>query len=170
MKHKLSFTVALWWVILCAVAGLFLILVSDKDSRLSESENRMLAAFPEVSAKSLVSGDFMTGFDDFLSDAFFDRDGVVSFTEKLLGRFSMLSQDDLREIQAQIMELLTNLHKKLGISIIFISHDLRVVYRMSDHVLIMKNGRVVEYGKTRDVYKNPQADYTKALLKAAGIT
>ncbi|MDC7294277.1 MULTISPECIES: ABC transporter ATP-binding protein [unclassified Butyrivibrio] len=73
-------------------------------------------------------------------------------------------------IQAQIMELLTNLHKKLGISIIFISHDLRVVYRMSDHVLIMKNGRVVEYGKTRDVYKNPQADYTKALLKAAGIT
>ena len=104
MKHKLSFTVALWWVILCAVAGLFLILVSDKDSRLSESENRMLAAFPEVSAKSLVSGDFMTGFDDFLSDAFFDRDGVVSFTEKLLGRFSMLSQDDLREIQAQNME------------------------------------------------------------------
>lgn len=73
-------------------------------------------------------------------------------------------------IQAQIMELLTNLHKKLGISIIFISHDLRVVYRMSDHVLIMKNGRVVEYGRTRDVYKNPQADYTKALLKAAGIT
>jgi peptide/nickel transport system ATP-binding protein len=73
-------------------------------------------------------------------------------------------------IQAQIMELLTNLHKKLGISIIFISHDLRVVYQMSDHVLIMKKGRVVEYGKTRDVYKNPQADYTKELLKAAGIT
>ncbi|WP_035783912.1 ABC transporter ATP-binding protein [Butyrivibrio sp. MC2021] len=73
-------------------------------------------------------------------------------------------------IQAQIMELMTNLHKKLGISIIFISHDLRVVYQMSDHVLIMKNGRVVEYGKTRDVYRNPQADYTKALLKAAGIT
>lgn len=73
-------------------------------------------------------------------------------------------------IQAQIMELLTNLHKKLGISIIFISHDLRVVYQMSDHVLIMKHGRVVEYGKTRDVYRNPQADYTKDLLKAAGIT
>lgn len=73
-------------------------------------------------------------------------------------------------IQAQIMELLTNLHKKLGISIIFISHDLRVVYQMSDHVLIMKHGRVVEYGKTRDVYRNPQAEYTKDLLKAAGIT
>ncbi len=73
-------------------------------------------------------------------------------------------------IQAQIMELLINLHKKLGISIIFISHDLRVVYQMSNHVLIMKNGRVVEYGETHEVYKNPQADYTKELLKAAGIT
>ena len=72
-------------------------------------------------------------------------------------------------IQAQIMELLQNLHKKLGISIIFISHDLRVVYKISDHVMIMKDGRVVEYGNTRNVYKNPQADYTKQLLRAAGI-
>ncbi len=72
-------------------------------------------------------------------------------------------------IQAQILELLDNLHKKLGISIIFISHDLRVVYRISDHVLIMKDGKVREFGKTRDVYKKPQSPYTKQLLKAAGI-
>ncbi len=73
-------------------------------------------------------------------------------------------------IQAQIMELLRTLHKKLGISIIFISHDLRVAYQISDHVMVMKNGKVVEYGETKDVYKNPQAEYTKQLLKAAGIT
>ncbi|WP_029230809.1 ABC transporter ATP-binding protein [Butyrivibrio sp. VCB2006] len=73
-------------------------------------------------------------------------------------------------IQAQIMELLTNLHKKHGISIIFISHDLRVVYQISDHVMIMKNGQVVEYGATREVYRNPKASYTKQLLTAAGIT
>ncbi len=72
-------------------------------------------------------------------------------------------------IQAQIMDLLRNLHKKHGISIIFISHDLRVVYQISDHVMVMKNGKVVEYGVTRDVYKNPQAEYTKQLLKSAGI-
>ena len=72
-------------------------------------------------------------------------------------------------IQAQILDLLENLHKKHGISIIFISHDLRVVYRISDHVLIMKDGNVVEYGKTRDVYRNPQHPYTSQLLKAAGI-
>ncbi len=73
-------------------------------------------------------------------------------------------------IQAQIMELLRNLHKKHGISIIFISHDLRVVYQISDHVMVMKNGKIVEYGATREVYKNPKAEYTKQLLKAAGIT
>ena len=72
-------------------------------------------------------------------------------------------------IQAQILELLENLHKKHGISIIFISHDLRVVYKISDHVMIMKDGKVVEYGATRQLYRNPQADYTKQLLKAAGI-
>ncbi|WP_026522442.1 ABC transporter ATP-binding protein [Butyrivibrio sp. VCB2001] len=72
-------------------------------------------------------------------------------------------------IQAQILELLENLHKKHGISIIFISHDLRVVYKISDHVMIMKDGRVVEYGETKQLYRSPQADYTKQLLKAAGI-
>lgn len=72
-------------------------------------------------------------------------------------------------IQAQIMALLQNLHKKHGISIIFISHDLRVVYHISDYVMIMKDGCVVEKGKTDDVYRNPQADYTKELLNAAGI-
>ncbi len=72
-------------------------------------------------------------------------------------------------IQAQILELLENLHKKHGISIIFISHDLRVVYKISDHVMIMKDGRVVEYGETKELYRSPQADYTKQLLKAAGI-
>lgn len=72
-------------------------------------------------------------------------------------------------IQAQILELIDNLHKKHGISIIFISHDLRVVYKISDHVLIMKNGRVEEYGATREVYRNPKAEYTKQLLAAAGI-
>ncbi len=72
-------------------------------------------------------------------------------------------------IQAQIMELLRSLHKQLGISIIFISHDLRVVYQISDNVMIMKNGKVQEYGKTKELYKYPKAEYTKQLLTAAGI-
>ena len=72
-------------------------------------------------------------------------------------------------IQAQIMELLHSLHQQLGLSILFISHDLRVVYEMCDHVLIMKDGRVVEYGETDDIYRTPQKEYTRQLLMAAGI-
>ncbi len=72
-------------------------------------------------------------------------------------------------IQAQILKLLEHLHEKLGISILFISHDLRVVYHLCDHVAIMKKGKIVEFGQTRDIYKNPQADYTKELLQSAGI-
>ena len=72
-------------------------------------------------------------------------------------------------VQAQIVDLLKKLNKERQNSIIFISHDLRVVYKISDHVMIMKDGRVVEYGETKQLYRSPQADYTKQLLKAAGI-
>lgn len=72
-------------------------------------------------------------------------------------------------IQAQILELLDNLHKKLDLSILFISHDLRVVYNLCDHVAIMKDGKIVEYGITDEIYRNPSAEYTKTLLKSAGI-
>ena len=72
-------------------------------------------------------------------------------------------------IQAQILKLLRDLHEKLGLSILFISHDLRVVYQICDHVMIMKEGKVVEYGETKEVYRAPRHEYTQNLLKAAGI-
>ncbi len=72
-------------------------------------------------------------------------------------------------IQAQILKLLQELHKNMGITILFISHDLRVIYQICDHVAIMQDGVIKEYGVTRDIYKNPQSEYTKELLRAAGI-
>lgn len=72
-------------------------------------------------------------------------------------------------IQAQILELLQNLHKEMGITILFISHDLRVIYQLCDHVAIMQAGEIQEYGVTKDIYKNPTSEYTKELLIAAGI-
>ena len=104
MKRKFAFTVALWWIILCAIAGFFLIVATNKHSRLSETENRMLAAFPEANAQTLASGEFMTGFEDFLSDAFFGRDEVVKLTNGLLDRFSTLSEDEKLVVQARDME------------------------------------------------------------------
>lgn len=72
-------------------------------------------------------------------------------------------------IQAQVLKLLLQLQKEMNLSIIFISHDLRVVYNMCNRVYIMKNGEVVEAGDVQEVYKNPQSDYTKKLLVAANI-
>ncbi|MDE7322571.1 MAG: ATP-binding cassette domain-containing protein [Lachnospiraceae bacterium] len=72
-------------------------------------------------------------------------------------------------IQAQIIRLLLKLHKELGISILFISHDLRVVYQMCDRVMIMKNGEILEQGNVEDIYSSPKTDYTKLLLEAANI-
>ena len=57
----------------------------------------------------------------------------------------------------------------MGLSILFISHDLRVVYQLCDHVMIMQKGRIVEQGETEQVYFQPQNNYTKSLLTSAGI-
>lgn len=67
-------------------------------------------------------------------------------------------------IQAQILNLLRDLHERMGLSILFISHDLKVVYNLCDRVLILKSGEIVEEGIPKEVYSNPQNEYTKALL------
>lgn len=72
-------------------------------------------------------------------------------------------------IQAQILKLLKRLHEELELSMLFISHDLRVIWQLCDEVLIMRAGRVVEAGKTAEVYRNPQDAYTKKLLESANI-
>lgn len=70
-------------------------------------------------------------------------------------------------VQSQILELLKRLHRELGIAILFISHDLRVVYNLCDRVMVMKSGKIVEMGELQDVYFNPQHPYTKSLMDAA---
>ena len=70
-------------------------------------------------------------------------------------------------IQAQILQLIARLRREFGISYLFISHDLNVVYEICDRCLVMKDGRIVEQGTVDEVYDHPQADYTKELLKAA---
>lgn len=72
-------------------------------------------------------------------------------------------------IQAQILKLLKNIHKEMGLSILFISHDLRVVYEMCDRVIIMQKGQLVEAGTVEEVYFNHKSEYTGRLLAAAGI-
>ena len=69
--------------------------------------------------------------------------------------------------QAQVLDLLDDLQQQLGLSLVFISHDLGVVRHMSDRVLVMKDGSVVESGTAEAVFGDPQHDYTRALIAAA---
>ncbi len=70
-------------------------------------------------------------------------------------------------VQAQIVDLLRNLQTKHDLAYLFISHDLKVVRALCNYVIVMKNGKVVEEGPSRDIFEKPKDEYTKALLAAA---
>jgi oligopeptide transport system ATP-binding protein len=70
-------------------------------------------------------------------------------------------------VQAQIVNLLQDLQEQLGLTYLFIAHDLAVVEHISDQVLVMHAGRIVEAASAEAIYQNPQHEYTKQLLAAA---
>ncbi len=67
-------------------------------------------------------------------------------------------------IQTQIVNLLMDLQKQLGLTYLFISHNLGVVEYLADDVLIMQHGKLVEYASTEEIFKNPRSEYTKNLI------
>lgn len=68
-------------------------------------------------------------------------------------------------IQAQIMELMRRLQGELQLSYLFISHDINVIYQMSDRIMVMKEGKIVEIGDTEEVFAHPREEYTRQLLR-----
>jgi oligopeptide/dipeptide ABC transporter ATP-binding protein len=72
-------------------------------------------------------------------------------------------------VQAQVLNLLLDLREGLGLTYLFISHDLAVVERISTHVAVMYMGRVMEYATASDMYSSPQVPYTYALLSARPV-
>jgi peptide/nickel transport system ATP-binding protein len=69
-------------------------------------------------------------------------------------------------IQAQVIDLLADLRTRLGLSYIFITHDLPIVRHFADRIIVMKQGEIVEQGTTQALFANPQHSYTRSLLNA----
>jgi peptide/nickel transport system ATP-binding protein len=69
-------------------------------------------------------------------------------------------------VQAQVLNLLRELQQELNLTYIFISHDLSVIKHISDRIMVMNKGRIVETGYPDDIFSNPKEDYTKKLLSA----
>lgn len=69
-------------------------------------------------------------------------------------------------IQAQVLDLLSDLQQALGTAHLFISHDLGVIHHVSDRVLVMQGGRIVDSGTADAVFFTPQHDYTRQLIAA----
>ena len=70
-------------------------------------------------------------------------------------------------VRAQILNLLMDLKKELGLAMVFISHDIQTVRYISDRIMVMNHGQAVERGTAKEVFENPKDDYTKLLLGAA---
>ncbi|MAR99923.1 MAG: ABC transporter ATP-binding protein [Nitrosomonadales bacterium] len=67
-------------------------------------------------------------------------------------------------VQAQIVQLLKSLQKEFGLTYLFITHDLRIVRHIANEVIVMKDGKLIEQGKTDIIFNNPKTNYTKELL------
>ncbi len=70
-------------------------------------------------------------------------------------------------VQAQIVDLLRQLQQRHQLTYLFISHDLKVIQALSDHVIVMKDGRIVESGTTTEIFEKPQTEYTRKLIAAS---
>jgi microcin C transport system ATP-binding protein len=74
-----------------------------------------------------------------------------------------------RTVQKQVVELLRQLQIKHGLTYLFISHDLAVVHALAHDLMVIKDGKVVEQGSSREIFATPKHPYTQELLKASGL-
>lgn len=99
MKHKLSFLLLYGTLVLFGGLGALVLLFGAKEARASETENRMLAGFPELSLEAVKTGQFMSGLEAYLSDNMPERDELVVQADLLLHRLSLPGTDDDAAVQ-----------------------------------------------------------------------
>ncbi|SDZ48190.1 ATP-binding cassette domain-containing protein [Herbiconiux ginsengi] len=98
----------------------------------------------------------------------------IAIARAIIGRPRLIICDEPTSaldlsVQAQVLNLLMDLQEELGLSYLFVSHDLAVVRHVSDEILVLLRGSIVERGQSARVYDNPEHPYTRALLDAAPV-
>lgn len=147
--------------------------IMEEPLRLNTKDNRQLRREKVLTMLERVglSEEIAGRYPSQLSGGQRQRVGIATalmLEPKLLIADEPLSALDVT-IQAQVAELLQKLQKEMGLSVLLISHDLRMVYNLCKKISIMEHGRVIESGKVDDIYFAPAENYTKELLEAAGI-
>lgn len=133
----------------------------------AERRDRIAALFDRVE----LPRSFMTRYPHEMSGGQRQRIAIaraLALNPKLLIADEAVSALDV-SVQAQVLNLLMELQRDLGISMLFISHDMAVVERVSHHVGVMYLGRIVEIGTRRQVFENPQHSYTRQLMAAVPV-
>ena len=134
--------------------------IGDRDSR----RDAVLA----ILARVQLDSDALTRYPHAFSGGQRQRIGIARaliLRPKLVVCDESVSALDV-SVQAQIINLLEDLQAELGLTYLFVAHDLSVVHHICDRILVMYRGRIVEEGPVEEVFSNPQQDYTKLLLSA----
>lgn len=97
---KLLTVLYTWCLLLLLGCGVLLLVISPKEATVSETENRMLEAFPSANAQNLLAGAFSSGFEQYLTDHFFFRDGCIRLTNAIKNKLSLLSDADALKLAA----------------------------------------------------------------------
>ena len=132
----------------------------DRDER----QARILQALVSVGLKAGDAGKFPHEFSG-------GQRKRIAIARALITRPDLIVADEAVSaldvsVQAQVLNLFLDLREQLGLSYLFISHDLAVVRQVADRVIVLRDGRIVEEGETEAVFRAPQHPYTQALLAA----
>ena len=132
------------------------------------NRGKRLEALTEMLSRVQLGTDALTRYPHAFSGGQRQRIGIA---RALMLRPSLVVCDESVSaldvsVQAQIINLLKDLQAELGLTYLFVAHDLAVVRHICDRVLVMRRGRVVEAGTVEDIFERPQQDYTRLLLSA----